>query len=266
MPRFVVERDGLRLAVEEAGAGRPVLFQHGLGANAGQVAEVFPSSPPARRITLECRAQGESQTGPVEALSIATFAEDVAFLSEHLRLERAVVGGISLGAAIALRLAVRRPDLVGGLILARPAWLFAPGPENIQPYALVGELLGQHDAETARAEFLKSPIAERLAREAPDNLASLNGFFDYPEPKTLGALLRAIAVDGPGVSADEARVIKVPTLVIGHGEDLAHPWAYAETLAATIPGAKLVRITSKVVDRTRYVAEFKAAVADFLAA
>ena len=56
----------------------------------------------------------------------------------------------------------------------------------------------------------------------------------------------------------------VPTLVIGHGEDLAHPLAYAEQLAATIPGAKLARITSKVVDRGRYVTEFKQAVADFL--
>jgi pimeloyl-ACP methyl ester carboxylesterase len=265
MPRFVVEHQGVRLAVDEAGAGRPVLFQHGLGANAGQVAEVFPSEPQVRRITLECRAQGESQAGPVEALSIDTFAQDVAFLADQLRLERAIVGGISLGAAIALRLAVHCRGLVGGLILARPAWLFEPGPENMQPYALVGELLGQHDSVTARAAFLKSPIAEQLAREAPDNLASLKGFFDYPDPKTLGALLRAIAVDGAGVSAAEAGAIKVPTLVIGHGEDIAHPWAYAETLAATISGAKLVRITSKVVDRGRYVAEFKAAVAAFLA-
>ena len=261
-----IDRDGTGLAFATAGSGSPVLFQHGLGADRAQVAEVFPTDPPVRRITLECRGQGVSELGPPEALSIASFSGDLAALAAHLGIAYAVVGGISMGAAIALRLAVRRPDLVRGLILARPAWLFAPGPENIQPYALVGELLGQHDAETARAEFLKSPIAERLAREAPDNLASLNGFFDYPEPKTLGALLRAIAVDGPGVSADEARVIKVPTLVIGHGEDLAHPWAYAETLAATIPGAKLVRITSKVVDRTRYVAEFKAAVAAFLAA
>lgn len=264
--RDVIDRDGVRLAFEDVGEGPPVLFQHGLGANAAQVAEVFPADAAVRRVTLECRGQGLSQPGPISKFSIGTFSADVAFLAEHLRMGHAVFGGISLGAAIALRLAVDRPDLVSGLILARPAWLFDLAPENMRPYALVGELLEHHDPKTARVQFSKSDIAQRLAREAPDNLASLNGFFETPEPKTVSALLRAIAADGPSISAAQARTIAVPTLVIGHGEDLAHPWAYAETLAETIPGAQLVRITSKVVDRSRYVAEFKAAVAAFLAA
>jgi pimeloyl-ACP methyl ester carboxylesterase len=264
MARYVVERAGLHLALEDVGDGRPVVFQHGLGAGAKQVAEIFPDQPPARRITLECRAQGESEAGPAASFSIATFAADVASLIEHLRLDRPIVGGISLGAAIALRLAVRRPDLVGGLVLARPAWLFDAGPDNMRPYARVGELLERHDPQTARATFESSALATQLKREAPDNLASLLGFFDYPNPKTLSALLQAIAADGPGVTEAQARAILVPTLVIGHGEDLAHPWAYAERLAAIIPGAKLVRITSKTVDRTRYAAEFRAAIAKFL--
>src|SRR5690348_5964263 len=118
MARYVVDRAGLHLAVEDVGDGRPVVLQHGLGASARQIAEIFPDQPPARRVTLECRAQGESEAGPAASFSIATFTADVAALIEHLRLERPIVGGISLGAAIALRLAVRRPDLVGGLILA----------------------------------------------------------------------------------------------------------------------------------------------------
>ena len=57
--------------------GPPVLFQHGLGGDAAQVAEVFPDAPPARRITLECRGQGGSSFGPPGRLSIATFADDL---------------------------------------------------------------------------------------------------------------------------------------------------------------------------------------------
>lgn len=267
MARYFIERDEVRLAVEDVGEGRTVLFQHGLGGNAAQVAEVFPTGLRVRRITLECRAQGLSEAGPLSKLSIATFSADVGFLADHLRLERAVMGGISLGAAIAVRLAIYQPELVAGLILARPAWLFEVAPENMRPYALVGELLERHDPQTARAQFRKSDIARELAREAPDNLKSLDGFFDHPDPKRLGALLRAVAADGPSISESMARtMIRVPTLVIGHGEDLAHPWAYAESWAATIPGARLVRITSKVVDRARYVTEFKAALADFLSA
>jgi pimeloyl-ACP methyl ester carboxylesterase len=264
MPRYVVEHAGLHLAVEDVGDGRPVVFQHGLGASARQVAEVFPDRSAVRRITLECRAQGESEAGPAASFSIATFTADVASLIEHLRLDRPIVGGISLGAAIALRLAVRRPDLVGGLILARPAWLFDAGPDNMLPYAVVGELLERQDPKAARTEFQNSALAAKLKREAPDNLASLLGFFDYPNVKTLPALLQAIAADGPGVTEAEVQAITLPTLVIGHGEDLAHPLAYAERLATTIPGAKLARITSKTVDRSRYVSEFRAAIAAFV--
>ena len=259
-----INRDAVRLAFEDVGGGRPVLFQHGLGADAAQVAEVFPSVPPCRRITLECRGQGRSDLGPPEALSIRTFSEDLACLVGTLRVERAIVGGISMGAAIALRLAILRPDLVSGLVLARPASLFGPAPETLRPYALAGALLAGGDAAAGRAAFERSEIAGRLAREAPDNLASLLRFFESPEPKKTAALLTAIAADGPGVEEQEARCIAVPTLVIGHDQDLVHPLAYASRLAAVIPGAELVKITSKVVDRGRYVDEFRSALATFL--
>jgi pimeloyl-ACP methyl ester carboxylesterase len=56
----------------------------------------------------------------------------------------------------------------------------------------------------------------------------------------------------------------VPTLVIGHGRDLVHPLGLAETLAATIPGARLVEITPKATDAARHTDEFRAALRRFL--
>ncbi len=259
-----VSRGDVRLHFEESGSGRPVLFQHGLGADATQVAEVFPAEPPCRRITLECRGQGRSDPGPPAELSIPTFSDDLAFLADSLGIKQAVVGGISMGAAIALRLAVVRPDLVSGLILARPAWLFDRAPDNMRPYGVVGSLLGGRDPAAARDTFERSDVAGKLAREAPDNLASLLGFFDRPAPAATSALLTAIAADGPGVDEAEVRRVAVPTLVIGHADDLVHPLAYARRLAATIPGARLAEITSKVADRARYVAEFRSALSTFL--
>ena len=67
----------------------------------------------------------------------------------------------------------------------------------------------------------RAATAADLARAAPDNLASLRGFFG--RPAAFGRLLQAIAADGPGVAEDDIRRIAVPTLVIGHGRDLAHP-------------------------------------------
>jgi pimeloyl-ACP methyl ester carboxylesterase len=265
MSRSVVKRGDVALHFEESGTGNAVFFQHGLGADATQVVEIFPAEPRVRRITLECRGQGRSDAGPFADLSIRTFGEDLAFLAGALAIKRATVGGISMGAAIALRLAVRRPELVSHLVLARPAWLFEPAPETMRPFVLVSEFLSRRDRLAARDAFERSDAAKRLAFEAPDNLASLLGFFDRPAVRTTAALLAAIAGDGPGISEAEVRRITVPTLVIGHGDDLIHPLAYARQLAATIPGARLVEVTSKVASRERYVAEFRSALSTFLA-
>ena len=130
-----------------------------------------------------------------------------------------------MGAAIALRL--RRPPAGAGPgPRPRPPGLGrrAPRPENMRPYALVGELIAALPPDEARRRFEASATAADLAAEAPDNLASLRGFFGRPEP-AFGRLLAAIAADGPGVAEDDIRRIAVPTLVIGHGRDLAHPLA-----------------------------------------
>lgn len=255
---------GLRLSVAETGEGRPMLFQHGLCGDAAQPAAVFPSGAGWRCITLECRGHGASEPGPPEQLSIATFADDVASLIVEAGLAPVVLGGISMGAAIALRLAVRAPHLVRALVLARPAWVAASAPPNMQPNAVVGDLLRRFPPAEARARFEATDIARRLAAEAPDNLASLRGFFSREPVAVTRELLCRIAADGPGIAAAAIADIAVPTLVIGHTEDFVHPLDHAITLAAAIPGARLVRITPKAQSRTRYEADFRAALAAFL--
>jgi pimeloyl-ACP methyl ester carboxylesterase len=262
-PIFV--RDGLALHVDDAGgAGLPVFFQHGLCGDAGQTKEAFPDDERFRRITLECRGHGASEAGDVEAFSIETFTDDLASLIAAIGEGPGVVGGISMGAAIALRLAVRRPDLVKGLVLARPAWVIAEAPENMQPNAEVGGLLKSMAADDARRVYLASEGAKRLGESAPDNLASLQGFFTRGPLPVTAALLQNIAGDGPGVCASEVQAINVPTLVIGHGRDAVHPIAHAATLGAMIPHARFVEITPKADSKSRYLSDFQAALSAFL--
>jgi pimeloyl-ACP methyl ester carboxylesterase len=254
-----------RLHVDDTGGGGLlVMFQHGLGGNAAQPAEVFPQGQNLRRITLECRGHGSSETGDATQFSIATFADDTVALIEELAVGPVVAGGISMGAAIAMRIAVKRPDLVRGLILARPAWSIAAAPANMVSNAEVGALLRSHPPDMARAMFAGSQTAKTLAVDGPDNLSTLMGFFRREPVDVTAALLSAIATDGPGVTRDELRAVKVPTLVIGHGMDVIHPLHMAEELAAIIPAARLVRITPKAEDRARYVTDMCAALTQFL--
>lgn len=254
-------RDGVKLSGFDGGTGPPVVFQHGLGGDEAQVAEVFPQSG-FRRLTLECRGHGKSQTGDSKDFSIAAFTDDVLAFARQRGLVRFAVGGVSMGAAIALRIAVQHPERVTALVLARPAWVWARAPRNMQAFAELAAFL----PEGRREDFDASPTAQHLATVAPDNLASLRKFFDRADPRTAARLLAAVAADGPGITEQDIRAIAIPTLVIGNTIDWIHPLSNAQTLAALIPGARFVEIAPKAIDKTRHFAEFRAAVSAFLLA
>lgn len=256
-----LDRPGL--AVADRGRGRPVLFQHGLCGDARQPADVFPLDR-FRCLTVECRGHGASEAGDVSAFGIPTFADDVAEVLDEMKLGPLPVGGISMGAAIALRLAVTRPDLVSALILARPAWETEPAPANMQANAIVGRLLMEHGPTEARAAFERTPIARELAVAAPDNLASLRSFFARAPQRVTAELLVRISADGPGVTAEQVRGIRVPTLVVGHGRDTVHPLAIAERLSGLIPQARLSVIPPKADDLDGYRTGFRASLLSFL--
>lgn len=265
MKSFFHERAGLRLAACETGDGKPMLFQHGLCGDASQPADISPTECGWRCLTLECRGHGGSDAGSPEEFSIATFAEDVASLIEAHELAPVVLGGISMGAAIAMRLAVVRPELVRALVLARPAWIDENAPANMQPYALIGGLLRQFPPDQARTRFEDSKTARQLAVEAPDNLLSLLGFFSREPIATTRELLCRISTDGPGTTRNQIAAIRVPTLVIGNARDCAHPLAMAKELAAMIPHARMAEVTSKSESRECHRDDCRAALVDFLA-
>lgn len=254
----------VRLAVYRQGTGLPFVFQHGLCGAEAQPAQVFPDGEGFSRLTVECRGHGASEAGDVAEFSIPTFADDIASVIETFLPTVPVVGGISMGAAISLRLAVKRPDLVRALVVARPAWLCDPNPANMRPNLLAGKLLGQFPPGEALRRFEASEDAKILEQEGPDNLTSIRSFFSREPIGITSALLRKISADGPGVTEDDVRSISVPTIVIGHKRDAVHPLAYAQQLATWIPGATFVEIASKADDAQAYRNDFRAALSKFL--
>jgi pimeloyl-ACP methyl ester carboxylesterase len=243
----------------QPGSDPVVVFQHGLCGDAAQPAETFPSGRGFRHAVLNCRGHGDSPLGNPADLSIATFADDITAMMDALTLRPVAVGGISMGAAIALRLAVRRPDLVPALILSRPAWVTEAAPANMAPNAEVGAML-----PAGLTAFDASATARRLGLMAPDNLASLRGFFARTPMDATAALLTRISADGPGVTQAEVAALKIPVLILATEQDIIHPMAHARQLAALIPGAKLVEVTPKGQDRAAHIAQMQSAILHFL--
>ena len=257
-----LQSNGLRLALHGAGSKGPALvFQHGLCGDARQVSEAMAGLAPQRWACVECPGHGASEMDPNP--SIASFADHVAALAETLG-DPVVLGGISMGAAIATRLAVTRPDRVRALVLVRPAWVCDAAPDNMAPNAEVGALLAELAPDQAQAVFADSATARRLATEAPDNLASLKGFFIRTPQDSTARLLTAISADGPGISPADLKALTLPTLVCATSEDAIHPAAHAEALARLIPQARLVHLPPKGRDKPAHLSALAAAMRQFL--
>ncbi|MDX8479696.1 alpha/beta hydrolase [Mesorhizobium sp. VK24D] len=255
-------RDGATLQMTDTGDGLPVVFQHGLGGGEAQAAQTFPAG--FRRITLECRGHGGSGLGERRPFSFEMFADDVLAAADNAGLGRFAAGGVSMGAAIALRLTCRHPQRVAGLVLVRPAWTFSAAPQNMQPIAEVAGLILEHGTDKGRTIFAQSETATRLYREAPDNLSSLLGYFDRPDAKAFAQVLADIASDGPGVSEREAAALDIPALVVGNAMDAVHPLSSAYALAAALPDAVFAEITPKARDSARHFSELHTEIASFL--
>jgi pimeloyl-ACP methyl ester carboxylesterase len=261
---FFTTEDGCLLGYEDVGSGLPVVWQHGLGADRQQPAEVFPESEAIRRITLECRGHGESALGDPDRISIAQFGSDLIGLLNHLGIDRSVLGGISLGAAVSIRLAVMLRSRFTGLILARPAWIDAPAPSTMKPYVVVSEFLEEFGRDEGLVRFSQSEVHTEVAKVSPDNASSLCSFFARRDEQGTIQLLSRIPKDGPGVTLQNIASIELPTLVIANGEEYVHPLAYASRLSELIPSATLHIVTSKTVDKALYRSQFREALGVFI--
>lgn len=137
-----LERDGVTLAYEEAGRGDPpLLFVHGWSCNRAFFAPQLEHFSRRRRcVGVDLRGHGESDK-PEQDYTMEGFADDLAWLTGRLGLERPVVIGHSMGGLVALVLAARRPELVRAIVMVDGATrgLGAPDPVFAERLRGLGE-------------------------------------------------------------------------------------------------------------------------------
>jgi len=263
MPRFY--HDQLDFHYLDRGSGQPVVFQHGLGGAVDRIFELIELPAGYRLLGLDSRGHGETRPlGPTDKLRFDAFADDVVALMDHRQIPQAVVGGTSMGAGVALNLALRYPQRVRGLVLPRPAWLDVPNAFNAQLFGKIAALLREPGPERGAALFQASAAYTAIRQESPDAAASLLGCFTDPRAVETLARLEGIPGDAPSRCRADWRRIVVPTLVLANRQDPVHPFEFGEILAAEIPNARLVELTPKSVSVADYTAELRQALAHFL--
>ncbi|WP_370326040.1 alpha/beta fold hydrolase [Euzebya sp.] len=237
------------LAYEVHGDGpQVVVLVHGLLLDAGINRALARAIARAghRVVLLDLLGHGRSdRPRRASAHRVGLYAEQAVALLDHLGLERAVLGGVSLGAAVALTAAVTDPDRVQGLLLEMPVL------EHAAPFAamlFVPVLLGMHyGGPVAR---LGTRLMGRLPRTRID---AIDSFMDAASmhPREITAVLHGLLMGALGPTEEARAAITAPTLVIGHSGDPLHPLDDAARLARQMPAATMLTARSLAELRVR---------------
>jgi len=143
------EAAGVRVYYEVHGDGPAVVLIHGSG---GHHASWWQQTPSLSRsysvVTLDLRGFGKS-TSDLEEFDSLAFPDDIVAVLDDAGVERAVLVGQSIGASAALKVAVREPERIAGVVLAHSLG----GIDHEELAALV-------KADRAKAEEL--PVLDRL--------------------------------------------------------------------------------------------------------
>jgi pimeloyl-ACP methyl ester carboxylesterase len=198
------EVNGLEMYYEIHGTGQPLVLLHGAFSAIGtSFGELLPQLAKTRQvIAFEMQAHG--RTADIDRpLSVGQMADDTAAALRQFGIEEADFFGYSMGAGVALQVAVRHPDVVRKLVLASVTYNSSglhpglmDGLENMRPEDMVG-----------------SPWHEEYTRIAPNP----QGF------ATLFAKKTQMDREIQDLPAEAIEAIKAPTLLIIGDSDIVRP-------------------------------------------
>ena len=234
------------LHVERFGFGdRPVVLLHGFATSAFLWRAVAPALPLAQVtvFAVDLLGWGESDRSADADYGILAQAEYLDHALTVLRVARADIVAVDLGAAVALALATRRVARVRSLVLLNP-----PDPARLRgrELAALRRLAARHLLEAARsmlgAAALLGPILERSVARAERMPPLLVGRYAAPFVGRDGVqhlvdLERA--VNDRALAGVEWWKIAAPTLVVrGTSDEWTEP-AVAAALASRLPKGEL---------------------------
>ncbi len=169
----------------------------------------------------------------------------MASLLDHLGIDQAVVGGVSLGGNVSLMVAAQNPHRVRGLIVEMPVleWALPAAAMTFTPL-----LLAVHFARPVLERT--SAFFRRLPRTGNGPFDSLVGGLSN-RPRETAAVLHGILAGPIAPTVGQRAAMDIPALVIGHQVDRLHPFHDAEQLSRRLPRAELVQARSIVELRVR---------------
>jgi pimeloyl-ACP methyl ester carboxylesterase len=239
-----VKANGVRLRVAEAGDGPSLVLLHGLFVDHTSwdgVVDVL--SKEYRVVSPDLPGFGQSEK-PAEArfpYGIEAFADAIVDLYAGLELGRAIIVGHGLGAAVAITLAARHPELISRLVLIDA--LCYPAKKDIVQRVALAPIVGGFIFKQlwGKAAFRAYVRDYHLADGNALPSARVDHYYEaFNTPAARASALSTLRAtrDTRSVVADLAR-ISTPTFVIWGQDDALYPASHGQRMAREIRNAGL---------------------------
>lgn len=224
------------MRVRITGQGPDVVFCHGFTTTGDFWREqIADFSRDHRLIVLDLPGHGRSASPRTRRYTIDAFADDLALVFQTLKVQDAVLVGLSMGGTIAQRFALKHRTRLRGLVLVGAT------PHGLGPDVAVENVLAAIDRLGVVAAS-QAVIDRSFGSAAP---ASLVEFARQEVSQTPEFVAReAIVSLNEADSRSQLAKLDLPTLVVCGEEDAITPPAESRALAEGIPGAELQMVAA----------------------
>lgn len=190
-PRYADFR-GSRLRYYVGGAGPPLVLVHGLGGAAANWTLLAPALAGRHRLLVP-DLPGHGGSSPLAAApTLNPFADAVVALAGREDMLPAAVVGHSMGGVVALRIALRRPDAIRGIVLAAPAGISSTARRAEVAFGVLAAM---------RPARLVSPFRSLVARSRFVR-AIVFGHWEVSDPAAFSPVAVDAFLSGPAIHSD----------------------------------------------------------------
>jgi len=226
------------ISFEDSGPrdGIPVVFIHGFPFDRTMWELQMKEAGKIRRaLAYDVRGHGRSEAGDGQ-YSVELFVDDLVALLDHLRVDRAVLCGLSMGGYIALRAAERQPERLSGLVLCDTKSSPDTDEAKIKRAAAI-TAVKKYGVPKFAEEFIKAVLTENTLKTKPAIASSLLNSVLGNSPLGISGALLAMAArtDTPAALAK----IAVPALILVGEHDKITPPSAAEAMLKALPKAEM---------------------------
>jgi len=227
--------NGRQVGYDDVGTSDAVVFLHGFPHRRSLWApQLGALVDRARCIAPDLRGFGESATGV--PYSMDQYADDVVALLDYLKIERAVIAGLSMGGYIAFSLWRRHPGRVRALVLmdTRPGADTEDGARKRRDMIAMARERGSGAVADA---MITGMVGKSTREKCPEVVDAVHGMLESaPVDGIIGALEALMTRED---STATLPTITVPTLIVVGEEDALTPVRESEAMHRAIPGSRL---------------------------